>query len=62
MVKSKEELKWRADSDANIMAQYQEIISDKRRLTMATKAARQKAADLTKRANALNTVSKTKRK
>lgn len=58
-----DELKWQAESDAETMARYQEIISDKSRLNRATKAAKQKAQDLTKRANMMTkAVSNRKRK
>ena len=36
---SKEELDWRAEDDARILAQYQEILLDKARLSKAKKAA-----------------------
>lgn len=45
--------KWQAESDAETMARYQEIISDSKRKAAAVKAAKEKAADLTKRANAM---------
>lgn len=54
---SKEELKWRAESDANTLAMYQEIISDKARMNAAVKAARQQASDLQKRADAMKRAS-----
>lgn len=50
----KSELQWQAESDANTIAQYQEIISDKARLRRATTAARKQASNLTKRANAMS--------
>lgn len=56
----KEDLKYQAESDAYTMAQYQEIISDKARMNRAIKAAKVRANDLTKRANAMQSVAKTK--
>lgn len=58
--RSRDELRWQAESDAQTMATYQEILSDKARMGRAIKVARSKAADLTKRANALQNVAKTK--
>lgn len=48
-----DEKRWRAESDANTLAQYQEIMQDKNRRTAAIKAARQKADELSKRAKAM---------
>lgn len=58
--RSSEELRWQAESDAQTMATYQEIMGDKVRMNRAIKVARSQAADLTKRANALQNVAKTK--
>ena len=58
--RNSEELRWQAESDAQTMAIYQEIIEDKARMGRAIKVARSQAADLTKRANALQNVAKTK--
>lgn len=58
--RSNEELRWQAESDAQTMATYQEIMGDKARMNRAIKVARSQAADLTKRANALQNVAKTK--
>ncbi len=58
--RSSEELRWQAESDAQTMATYQEIMEDKARMNRAIKVARSQAADLTKRANALQNVAKTK--
>lgn len=58
--RSSEELRWQAESDAQTMATYQEIMRDKARMNRAIKVARSQAADLTKRANALQNVAKTK--
>ena len=48
-----QEKKWQAESDAETMARYQEIISDKSRREAAIKAAKTRAAELTKRAQAM---------
>ncbi len=57
MVLSKSnEQKWQAESDANTMATYQEIINDKARMQRAIKVAQNKAKDLNKRATAMNNV------
>ena len=48
-----DERKWRAESDAETMARYQEIMSDSSRRTAAIKAAKEKASELTKRAQAM---------
>lgn len=57
---NKEERQWQAESDARTMATYQEILGDKARMQRAVKVARQQAADLNKRASAMQTVAKTK--
>lgn len=54
------DLQWQAESDADTMARYQEIISDKARLRRATTAAKKQATNLTKRVNNLNKVASTK--
>lgn len=56
----RDELRWQAESDAQTMASYQEIMEDKARMNRAIKVAKSKAADLTKRANAMQNVAKTK--
>ena len=48
-VKSSDELRWQAESDARTMAQYQEILQDKARMNRAIKEANKQAADLQKR-------------
>lgn len=50
---SKQDLQWQAESDARTMAQYQEIMSDKTRMSRAIKEANKQAKDLTQRANAM---------
>ena len=57
---SKQDLQWQAESDARTMAQYQEITSDKSRMSRAIKEARKQAQDLTKRANAMKNAANTK--
>jgi len=48
--------KYRAENDAYTMAQYEEIMADSARRNAAIKAAREQAADLNKRASAMNKV------
>ena len=48
-----DEKRWRAESDAETMARYQEIMQDKNRRSAAIKAAKTKATELTKRAQAM---------
>lgn len=55
-----DELRWQAESDASTMATYQEIMNDRARMNRAIKIAKSKAADLSKRANAMQNVAKTK--
>ena len=55
------ELRWRAEEDARIMAQYQEIMNDKSRMNRATKEAQRQANDLQKRANVMKGVANRKR-
>lgn len=55
-----DELRWQAESDAQTMTSYQEIMGDKARMNRAIKVAKSKAVDLTKRANAMQNVAKTK--
>lgn len=62
MTSRNQELKWQAESDAQTMATYQEIMSDKARMNRAVKVARTKAADLSKRASAMQNVAKTSSK
>lgn len=61
-INKKEEQKWQAECDARTMADYQQIISDKGRMSRAIKVAKSQAADLTRRATAMQNVAKTKRK
>jgi len=57
---SKQDLQWQAESDANTMARYQEIISDKSRMNRAIKEANRQAADMTKRANIMKSTANIK--
>lgn len=50
---TKQDLQWQAESDANTMARYQEIMQDKARMNRAIKEANKQAQDLNKRANAM---------
>lgn len=54
MAKSKND--WQAEMDAQTMANYQEIISDKIRMNKAIKIAQAKAKDLQKRASIMSKV------
>ena len=58
MVSKSEQQKWQAQDDAMTMARYQEIMADKARMQRAVKVAKQQAADLNKRAAAMNAVAK----
>ena len=48
-----DEKRWRAENDAETMARFQEIMADKTRRNAAIKAAKTKASELTKRAQAM---------
>ena len=48
-----DEKKWQAESDAETLARYQEIISDKNRKAAAVKVAKTRAAELAKRVQAM---------
>lgn len=54
------ELKWQAESDAATLASYQEIMNDKARMNRAIKVAKTQAANLSKRANAMQSVARIK--
>lgn len=56
------ELEWRAEDDARIMAQYQDIMKDKSRMDRAVKVARKQAKDLQDRADTMKRVAKTSKK
>lgn len=57
---SKEELDWRAEDDARVLAQYQEILLDKARLSRAKKAATKEVTNLSNRLQIMKKVSATK--
>ena len=57
---SADEKRWQAESDADTMARYEEIMADSARKRAAISAAKAKATDLNKRANAMNKVAGTK--
>ena len=57
---SKSELDWRAEDDARVLAQYQEILLDKARLSRAKKAATKEVANLSNRLQIMKKVSDTK--
>lgn len=54
---SKEALDWQAEEDVRVLERYQDILNDKKRKARALKAAQNKASNLQKRAEALNTQS-----
>ena len=58
---NKTEQEWQAESDAHVMAQYQEILNDKNRMSRAIKVAQRQAKDLSKRADAMKNVAKIRR-
>lgn len=53
---SADEKRWRAESDADAMARVEEIMSDASRRNAAIAVAKQRAADLTKRAGVMQRV------
>jgi hypothetical protein len=55
---NKQDLQWQAESDANTMMRYQEIMSDKARMNRAIKEAEKQAKDLSKRASAMQSAAK----
>ena len=57
---SKQDLQWQAENDASTMARYQEIVSDKARMSRAIKEANRQAQDLTKRATAMKSAANIK--
>jgi len=54
----KQEQEWQAEDDARTMARYEEIMGDSKRKARAIKKAKEQAADLQKRADAMTKVSK----
>lgn len=62
---SAEQKRWQAESDAETMARYEEIMNDSTRRNAAIKVAKTRADELNKRASAMSrvaNVSKTKKK
>ena len=57
---TKQDLQWQAESDANTMARYQEILNDKARMNRAIKEANKQAQDLNRRATAMRSAAKMK--
>ena len=57
---SADEKRWQAESDAETMARYEEIMGNASRRNAAIKVAKTKAADLTKRASAMSRVASSK--
>ena len=57
---SVDEKRWQAESDARTMAQYEEIMQDASRKKAAITEAKKQAADMNKRAAAMNKVANTK--
>lgn len=60
MISKSKEQQWQAESDASTMATYQEIMNDKARMARAIKVAKSRAADLSKRASAMQNVARAK--
>lgn len=60
MISKRQEKQWQAEDDARVMATYQEILGDKARMNRAIKVAERQAKDLTKRANVMQSVAKSK--
>ena len=57
---SVDEKRWRAEADADAMARYEEIMNNSARRNAAVKLARERAADLQKRAGVMQKVAGTK--
>lgn len=51
---TKQEEQWQAESDARMLAQYQELLDDKPRLKRALKQAKKEEENLNKRAKAMS--------
>ena len=49
-----QQIRWQAESDADTLARYQEIMDDKTRMRRAMTAAKRQANDLNKRAAAMS--------
>ena len=59
---SADEKRWRAESDARTMAEYEEILQDSSRKKAAIAAAKKQAVEMNKRAAAMNKVAGNKSK
>lgn len=57
---SNDQLQWQAEEDARTMARYQEILSDRSRMSRAVKEASRQASDLSKRADAMKSAASTR--
>lgn len=55
-----DEKRWQAETDAETMARYEEIMNSASRRNAAIKVARERAADLNKRASAMTRVANSK--
>ena len=55
-----EQLRWQAESDADTMARYEEIMSSSSRRNAAIKVAREQAANLNKRASVMSRIASSK--
>lgn len=56
-----QQIRWQAESDADTMARYEEIMGDKDRMRRAMTAAKKQANDLNKRAAAMQKAASAKR-
>lgn len=57
----KRELEWQAESDADTMMRYEEIMGDEKRKARAIKKAKERAKDLQDRADAMKAVTEKKK-
>lgn len=55
-----DEKRWQAESDAETMARYEEIMNNSSRKAAAIRVAKTRANELTQRANAMQRVASTK--
>ena len=58
MISKKQQQQWQAESDAHTLAEYQQILSDKTRMSRAIKEAEKQAHDMQQRANAMQKASR----
>ena len=56
--RKKQEEQWQAESDAQMLARYQELLDDKPRLRRALKQAKKEEENLNKRAKAMSRAAK----